>query len=216
MLVPVSPDPMQPVTSALAVTCPRCRAVAAPRPGVQVCGACRGTFALHAGARLEPSVVPPPVDPRLPRVVVKSAGVVVMKRGVVAAEGVTEGTLDPVAGLVAMDESGVLYGDILSVAVWRTIDVVRLVVAVLIPVPLGLLSLVGAVAATPWFLIPGVLFGGLGALMVYRAIGIRACHVRIVGTWRVVALRFDSPMRRRRPFHDELLRRAGIPPAPIP
>jgi hypothetical protein len=78
-------------------------------------------------------VVPPPIDATLPRIEVKSAGIVLMKRGVVAAEGVIGGSLDPIAGLVPMDSSGIRFPDIATVAVWRKIDVVRLVVALLIP-----------------------------------------------------------------------------------
>jgi hypothetical protein len=205
-----------PGTATAALTCPRCLATATPAPGVQVCALCHGTFALHGGARFDPSVVPPPFDARLPRIVVKSAGVALTKRGMVAPEGVSEGTLDPVTGFIPMDQSGVLYPDVFTIAVWRKVDVLRLVVALLIPLPVTFLFVVGAVSTWVGLLVPAALFAAVVAYMLYRALGLRAHMVRVAGTWRTIIIRFDSPMWRRRRFHDELLRRAGIGPAAIP
>jgi hypothetical protein len=206
---------MRLVTSA-ALTCPRCLASAVPAPGLQLCASCHGTFALYGGARFDPAVVPPPVDPRLPRIVVKSAGVVLMKRGMVAPEGVSEGTLDPVTGFIPMDQSGVLYSDVITIAVWRKIDAIRLVVALLIPLPITLFLVAGAVSAWVGLLVPAAVFGAIVAYMLYRALSLKAHLVRIAGPWRTISIRFDSPLWRRRRFHDELLRRAGIAPAEIP
>jgi hypothetical protein len=205
-----------PPMSPAALTCPRCLAAATPAPTAQSCASCHGSFGLYAGPRLEASVVPPPVDPRLPRIVVKSAGVVLMKRGMVAPEGVSEGTLDPVTGFIPMDQSGVLYTDVITIAVWRKIDVVRLVVALLIPLPVAILFVVAAVSAWAGLLVPAAAFAAIVAYMLYRALSLRAHMVRIAGTWRTITIRFDSPMWRRRRFHDELLRRVGIAAAGIP
>ncbi len=198
------------------LTCPRCGAGATPSPTVQTCGLCKGAFTLRAGALLDPTTPPPPVDPRLPRVVVKSAGIVLMRQGVLAAEGVLEGTLDPFVALIPMDQAGIRYGDIVSVAVWRKIDVLRLVVALVIPVPLTLLLLYAAVASAAAFLIGALPFALISAYMLYRSLGLQAHMMRVAGSTRVLTIRFDSPLWRRRQFHDELLRRAGISSAPIP
>src|SRR4051812_35471824 len=89
-----------------ASTCPHCDGGATPGPGAQVCGSCRGAFTLRAGAQLDPSVQPPPFDPGLPNIKVKSSGVVTMKMGVVDPHGVAEGTLDPIIGMIPLDKSG--------------------------------------------------------------------------------------------------------------
>lgn len=103
-----------------ALTCPRCRAPAEPSTTVQSCSKCRRTFMLHAGARVNGSVVPPPVDPTLRRIKTRSAGMVLLKSNIVAPEGVLHGTLDPVTGMIPLDQSGVLFSDIYTIAVWRT------------------------------------------------------------------------------------------------
>jgi hypothetical protein len=52
--------------------------------------------------------------------------------------------------------------------------------------------------------------------MLYLSLGLKAHMVRVVGSTSILTIRFDSPLWRRRRFHDELLRRAGISPSPIP
>jgi hypothetical protein len=197
------------------MTCPRCQAPAQPSPAVQACGSCGKTFTLRAGRLLDPSVVPPQPDPRAPNVRVKSAGVVLYKMGEVSAFGVSEGVLDPVTGLIPMDQSGVAYPDIYSVAVWRKPDIVRLVVTLLITLPLTALFAV-ATFSSVGFLILAVPFAALLAYGLWGALGRKVNMVRVVGAYRTVTVRFDGPWWRRRRFHDELLRRAGISPSPIP
>jgi hypothetical protein len=199
-----------------ALTCPRCNAPARPAPGVQSCAACHKAFSLHAGARHDPQVVPPPIDPRLPTIKVKSSGVVLMKQGAVAPEGVSEGTLDPVIGLVPIDKSGVLYSDVITIAIYRKIDLLRLIVACLIPAPLALLLIYWAIVIHPGFLVVGGPLALTAAYMVWRAAVVRGNFARVAGAYRMITIRFDSPLRRRRSFHDELLRRTGVPPSAIP
>ncbi|HEY8038694.1 MAG TPA: hypothetical protein VIF15_02835, partial [Polyangiaceae bacterium] len=109
-----------------------------------------------------------------------------------------------------------LYPDVITIAVWRKVDVVRLVVALVIPLPVTILLVVGAVTAWLGLLVPAAFFAAIVAYMLYRALGLRAHHLRVAGVWRTITIRFDSPMWRRRRFHDELLRRAGIAPSAIP
>lgn len=162
---------------------------------------------------MDPSVQPPPPSPG--KVQVKAASLFSYRLGVVEAEGVAAGELDPVIAMVAMDKSGVAHHDILTISVWRKIDVRALVVAFLFPLPMALLGLVVLLdnAAGLFLLLP---FGSLGAWMLYRAFGIRRSFVRVAGRYRTIEIRFDKPVWRRRKFHDEVLRRAGLPPAEIP
>ncbi len=199
-----------------ALTCPRCDAPAQAAATVQACARCAKPFTLRAGPRLDAQVVPPPYDPRSPRIIVKSAGVVLLKRGMLAPEGVSEGTLDPITGMVPMDQSGVLYPDVVSIAVYRKVDVVRIVAACLLPLPLSLLCVYGAVATSPVILAFGLPFYAIFAYMLWRALGLKANLVRVVGVHRTITVRFDSPLWRRQKFHDELLRRAGVSPSRIP
>ena len=181
-----------------------------------MCAQCGGAFTLRAGRLVDPAVVPPPADPRAGNVKVTSAGIVLRKMGLVSALGVSEGVLDPVTGMIPIDEQGVAFGDIYTVAVWRKVDVIRLVVNVLIVLPLVVLFLWLGIAVHPILLVFGLPFDALLAFGIHGALVARANYARVVGAYRAVTVRFDRPMWRRRRFHDELLRRAGIAPGPIP
>jgi hypothetical protein len=62
-----------PVLPPQALTCPRCGAPATPAAGAQRCPRCGRSFALHAGALLDPAVRPPAPDPRAGRIKVRWA-----------------------------------------------------------------------------------------------------------------------------------------------
>jgi hypothetical protein len=198
------------------LTCPGCGFSAQLSASPQTCSACRLTFALYAGPRADASVIPAPFNPHAERVKVTSNGVVLRKMGLVSPEGVSEGTLDPITGYIPMDQSGVYFGDIWSIAVWRKVDVIRIVVAAIIPLPLSLLFLGLCFSASPGFLILELPFVAITAWMFYRAFAIKQHLVRVVGGARTIEVRFDAPIWRRKKFHDELLRRAGISPRQIP
>jgi hypothetical protein len=199
------------------MSCPRCGAETAPARAPQRCAACGGAFALYPGYASDPSVVPPPPDQRRPRVEVKAAGVFQYRLGVVEHIGVSEGATDPITGLIPVEQSGVMYPDIVSIAVWRKPDWMELVIALLVPVPITLSLLAVAILnESIGAAIPAALFALLSALMIRRAMSTQRHFVRVVGRYRVITVRFDRPGWRRRRFHDELLARAGLPPAPIP
>lgn len=195
--------------------CPRCGAQASARADVQRCSRCRGTFVLRAGARTDPAVQPPAVDPRLPRIKTRSVGFVVASANVLQPEGVVQGTLDPVTGFIPMDQAGILYADIVSIAIWRSLDVLRIVLSavVLIPLMFGLIYLGTQVPASLIFTSP---VNALVLFAFYRLLVIQRNHARVIGGHRVLELQFHAPLWRRRRFHDELLRRAGISPSQIP
>ncbi len=199
-----------------ALGCPKCGMSAQGATGIIACAACGLSFALHPGARLDGRVVPVPFDPRAERVKVTSNGIVLRKMGLVAPEGVSEGTLDPVTGYIPIDQNGVYFGDIFTVAIWRKVDVLRLVTVAILPFPLALLFVSLGITQSPAFLAFGAPFVLGTAWMIYRAFKIKVHMARIVGGARTIEVRFDAPLWRRKKFHDELLRRAGIAPAPIP
>jgi hypothetical protein len=197
------------------MSCPRCNNTVAPSAEVQRCSRCGGRFTLHAGALLDPTVIPPAVDPALPTIKVKAPGIL-LTQCAVTPEGVTQGLLDPVTGMIPLDQAGIAFADILTVTTWRSVDVLGLVVALVIPVPIALVCLVSAVTSTPWALIGGLPFTLGAALMIHGAVGRQRNFVRVAGGARMITSRFDRPARRRARFHAELLRRAGISPTPIP
>ena len=196
-------------------SCPRCKAAASAAVGIQTCGGCGQTFVLRAGVRVDPNVRVPPIDPTQKQIKTTSAGMFVRSANIVAPAGVMQGTLDPVTGMIPMDTSGVAYNDLVSIAVWRQLDVVRLVLLVIICGPLALGLALGTIAFLP-AAIATVPLLALIVLGFYQTIVIRKNLARIVGSTRILVVQFDAPMWRRQRFHDEMLRRAGLSPTPIP
>jgi hypothetical protein len=194
----------------LAGSCPHCEAQATPQQAAQQCTGCSKAFSLHAGPALDPSRQPS--APRQDKIKVKAEG---LRFGVVDTHGVAEGIVDPITGFIPIDQSGVAYGDIVSVAVWRRPAWVELVAAVMVPLPITFFALYAALSSPNWLWI-AMPFAFFAAFMLYRALLVQAHFARIVGRDRTITVRFDRPLRRRRRFHAELLARTGIPPAPIP
>jgi hypothetical protein len=201
------------------MSCPRCGVSARPSNGPQRCGGCDRPFALYTGYAADPSVVPPPPDPRAHRIQVKSG----LRVGTVEAVGVSEGVMDPVIGLVPVETSGVMFPDIVSIAVWREPDWVELAVAVLVPLPIGaffafvgiiVLIKTGFSGLTMAAIAVALLL--LAAFMIRRALVTQKNIARVFGRHRCITVRFDRPGGQRVRFHDELLARAGQRPAAIP
>lgn len=192
--------------------CPRCGAPAAG-PGLHACAGCGKRFAAYAGPLVDPNLVPAPAGPK---VQVKSPGAFLMRYGCVDERGVSEGNLDPVIGTIPVDTSGVWWGDVASIAVWRTPAWLDLVVALLLPLPIGLGLLAIAMSGAWGAAIPGAVFLGLGAYLLWRAFVVQACRARVIGRHRTIVVRFDRPSWRRQRFHDELIRRAGGSPLALP
>jgi len=196
-------------------SCPKCNNPASAQPAAQACGRCGVTFVLRAGARVDPNVRPPQIDPTLKQIKTTSAGMFVRNANIVAPAGVMQGTLDPVTGLIPMDTSGVAYQDIVSVAVWREFDILRIVLMLIFVAPLALGMIWGTIAFPPVAIatVPLLALIGVGF---YSTFAIKKNLARVVGSARILTLQFDSPMWRRIKFHDEMNRRAGLPPASIP
>ncbi len=205
----VGPQPVGPLT------CPSCNAAAHAEVRPQRCGRCRTWFTLVGGAAFDPSVVAPPFDPTRATLGLRWSVVFTYKYGALDPMGITEGMLDPVVGLQSIAHAGVAYPDVVSIAIWKKLDWAAIVVAVIfLPVALACLA---AAAAKIWGL---AIFGlGLAAIvgwLGYRGIVIGRCYARVVGRYATVTVRFDQPATKRRAFHDELFRRSGIVPPPLP
>lgn len=195
------------------LACPFCNVAADAVRGPRRCNACGKSFATYAGCVVDGSVVPPVPHPGLPTISVRWAEVFTYSFAKLEPFGVASGMNDPVTGMIPMDQSGVLFQDVVSITIWRKIRWAQLILALLVPAPLAL----GAVSLkSPGALIGAIPFGMLAAWAIYLAVVVGANRARVVGRYRVLELRFDSPFWRRQSFHDELLRRAGMPPSPLP
>lgn len=191
---------------------------------MQTCGACRKTFTLSAGPALDGAVVAPMWNPSAFRVGLKWSVVVTYQYATLEPQGVTMGTLDPVVGMAPMDETGVGYPDVVSIAIWRKLAWPELIAGAFVPLPIALLCAYGTIAVvahggTRDAGVAGVLgvltllFGLLTwYLVVRRGIVIGRRKARIVGRWRSFTVPFDG----NRAFHQELFRRSGIVAPPVP
>ena len=213
--VPADP-PWPPPPPPEALTCPRCKAKVEARADVQTCR-CGLRFALHAGPLLDSSVTAAPTGPESDIVKVRSDGALLRHFGQLDAMCVQEGAFDPVIGHIQMDGTKIAYKAVYSVAFWRSLPVGSLIAFILLLAPITLLSfawLYSTMAAGVLiFVVPLTL---LTAWAGYQIIGVRAHWARVVGPRTRLVIRYDRPGRRRRRFHDELLRRCGIGPSPIP
>jgi hypothetical protein len=197
------------------LTCPRCGAAVRADSEAQKCGRCSKWFSLVAGPAMDGNVIVPPFDPSNRTYGVRWSVVFTYKYGALDPMGISEGMLDPVIGVQSISHAGVAYPDIVSIAIWRKLDWVAIVVAVLfLPVALGCLA---AALAKVWGLaIFGVGLGAAVAYLGYRGIVVGRCYARVVGRYAAVTVRFDQPASKRRAFHDELFRRAGLRAPQLP
>jgi hypothetical protein len=212
---PEQPRDWPPPAPPEALACPRCKAPASFAPSIQVCGACQGRFALYAGPLVDTALAVPAPDPQAKRVKVRSAGMLLYHAGILEPESVQEGTLDPVIGRLPVNSTAIAYRHVYSVAFWRTIDKAAVVANAVAWITTGVFA-VGAFAQ-PALLIFAVPWGLLTAWWTSRTYVVRRWHARVIGLKGTqVAVRFDKPWWNRRRFHDELLRRCGLPPAAMP
>lgn len=205
-----------PPPPAVALLCPRCGAPAQPAARVQRCDKCRLRFVLQAGPFLDRAVVPPPPDPQASLITVRSGGFI-DRYGGVDADGVLEGALDPVLAKVRMTTKKIAFRGVYTVAVWRRIPWAEVLAILLVPVPFTFV-----VARLAWkyphynAFWPAVALAGLTLAALGAVFLVRANFVRVVGAKETFVIRFDRPLRRRKRFHAELLRRCGLAPTPIP
>jgi len=208
-------QPWPPPPPDRALQCPRCQAPASPAADVQGC-ACGLRFVLRAGPFLDRSLQPPPPEPDAKRIAVRSSGTL-GRYGALDTDGVLEGALDPILGRVPMTATKIAYRGIYTVAVWRSIAWREAAAVLLVPVPFTVLLASYAWSHPGTALLPVLaLMGILTLAALASAFVLRAHFVRVVGARESLTIRFDRPFHRRRRFHDELLRRCGLAPGPIP
>ncbi len=200
------------------LACPHCRARATLRVGPQACERCQRRFTLTAGPALDPGIVPPPPHPQTPKIWSRWSAVVTYQFATLDPIGVTSGTLDPVVAMAPIDQVGIAFRDVASIAIWRTIGWTQAIVGVLVPLPIALFSLYGALLslnapkAAAFFAGVALVFGAIAFILVRRGVVVGIRHARVVGAGRALTLRFEkSPA-----FHAELFRRCGLAPPQLP
>jgi hypothetical protein len=146
----------QPQALTNALSYPRCNCPSSPSRGAQACTACQGRFTLTAGPAQDPSVLVPPPHPQAFSIKLKWSVVVTYKFAQLDPGGVTSGTLDPVIAVAPIDQVGIAWPDVLSIAAWRKLAWTDCLAAALLPLPITLLCLWGAIASLPSFGAAGV------------------------------------------------------------
>jgi hypothetical protein len=185
----------------------------------QVCGACRHKFTLSPGPALDGSIVAPPPHPSAFPIDLKWSIVVTYRFARLEQGGVTSGTLDPVVGMAAIDQVGIAFPDVVSIAVWRKLGWVDCVIGALVPAPIALLCAWGAMASVTkapgvagTLIVLAIVFGLVAVHLFRRGALTGKRQLRIVGRYGSITVPFsNSPA-----FHHEVFRRCGLLPPPIP
>jgi hypothetical protein len=208
-----------PAPPGLALTCPWCSAAATPSPSVQTCGACRHAFTLTPGPALDASVIAPPPHPNAYNITMKWSIVVTYKFATLDAGGITSGTLDPVVAMAPIDQMGIAFPDVVSIAVWKKLAWTDIIAGTLLPLPMALFCFYVTVAAARKgpgvavvFGLIGVVFALLTAFLLRRGIIIGRRQARVVGRWASLTVPFASSPT----FYGELFRRCGLVAPPVP
>jgi hypothetical protein len=215
MMLPSLP----PTLPTVALSCPWCNCPSSPGLGPQVCQGCRGRFTLSPGPALDASVVAPPPHPSAYPIHLKWSIVVTYRFARLEQGGITSGTLDPVVAVAPIDQVGIAFPDVMSIAVWRKLGWVDCVIGALVPLPIALFSLWGAILCIPKALGGAAIFGaiavafGLLAFFLFRRGAVTGKRqARITGRYAAITVPFsDNPA-----FHAELFRRCGLAAPPIP
>ena len=202
------------------VSCPWCNVATSPSAAAQTCVACKRQFTLSAGPALDANVIAPPPDLRAMKISIRWSAVVTYNFATLDVGGVTSGMLDPVIAVAPIDQVGIAFPDVVSIAVWRKIGWSNLIVGILVPLPIGLLMTVlgasivlkapgaGAIVG-----LIGLAFLGLAALMIRRGVIVGRRQARVVGR---AGQRFVVQFDKSPAFYDQLFRRCGLTPPPIP
>lgn len=203
----------------VALSCPWCNCPSSPGLAPQVCQGCRRRFTLSPGPALDASVIAPPPHPSAYTLHLKWSMVVTYRFARLEAGGLTSGTLDPVVALAEIDRVGIAFPDVMSIAVWRKLGWVDCIVGALVPVPIALFSLWGAILCVGKSLAGFAIFGvvalvfGLLAFFLFRRGAVTGKRqARVTGRYATITVPFsDTPA-----FHPELFRRCGLAAPPIP
>lgn len=215
-MLPASAFPPAPPNAS---TCPKCNAAAHPSTTLQTCPQCSRSFVLRYGALMDSSVVLPPVDPQAKELSLKAPGLVLVSQAVLKPDAIGFGALDPIVGRFPIDEKGVRYAHLYSVAVWREFSIPQSILFFVVSLPLGLAMLaamiaskgeVGAILCSLPFLLLSIFHG-------YRVFGAKSTRLRVIGFKdRNLDITFIGGLGKRRKFVDELFRRSGLQPVELP
>lgn len=202
-------------------SCPWCNAAATPGPAPQACASCKRRFTLSVGPALDPRVVAPIPHPATMKITVKWSAIVTYRFATLDAGGVISGTLDPVLAVAPIDQVGIAFPDIGTIAIWRKIGWSSFLVGLAVPLPIGLFSALGgalmlrsSVGAGIFTLVFGLAFLAVAAIMIQRGAIIGRRRARIVG--RLPGQFIEMELGTGSVFHDQLFRRAGLIPPAIP
>lgn len=216
MTPPLSAFPPAPPNAS---TCPKCNTPAQPSPSLQTCRQCGRQFVLRFGALMDASITLPPPDPSAKELKLKAPGLVVVSQAVLKPDAIGFGALDPILGRFPMDEKGVRFAHLYSIALWRELNVAQVVMFFIVSLPVGLFSIVGIIASkgAPGGFICGVPFVLLAAFHAYRVFSAKATRLRVVGFKdRTLDVTFTGGLGKRRKFVDELFHRCGLAPVEMP
>ena len=187
------------------VSCPKCQG--AIDLDNDVCSACNLGVKLQFGCLADGRVVPPPFESF--EVKVKNAGFVTRTQSIAGRMGIRSGDLDPVMGMVPMDERNIPWNDIFTVTTWKTINWRMLIATLLLLAPLSLLFFAVSIT-TPGFLIAAVPSALVTAAFVRKSLTTGARHMRVCGGRLMFKFRYDTYFSRWKQFEDETRRRSGI------
>lgn len=202
----------------VATACPRCGVVSSCQSQVQSCPSCQTRFLLVAGPLMDKGCEVPEPGPATKELRLKAPGLFVVMVALLRPEAIGYGALDPVLGRFPMDEKGLRFGHIYSLAAWRAVNVPQAVMFFVLSLPLALLSLLPlfATGAAPALLL-ALPFCALAAFHAWRVFKVKSTRTRIVGVkGRVLDMTFAGTLGARQRFHDELLRRCGLSPTQLP
>lgn len=156
-----------------------------------------------------------PYDPREHRggFKVKAPGVFLMHQVELEPTGFAWGDLDPIIGVARMDSTRVQFPQVVSLAVWRSINWLRLGWNVLVGLPLTVSFAVLTVTESPaWLfaLVPVALLNGIG---IYGSVMPGVLRFRIVTTQGDKEVKLRRGGRKAKRFALEAVRRVTSQPA---
>ncbi len=173
----------------------------------------------RAGPLVDASLVVKPAPAGTKDLTLKSPGAVVSEVVILKHDSLGSGTLDPIVGAFASGGLELKFEYIATIAAWRQVDVVQVILFALVALPVGLVGagfIIGSDGQPA-----GLFFGGaLVALCAVQAVSTfrtRALRLRVVGLRdKTIDVKVVGKRKARQRLVDALLERTGLKPAVIP